>query len=255
MRFSRSTNCLKSRNKPCLTVFPCFPMRRGRFQGAVLSGVWRSIISRASEHPGIMRKKASILQFRQENRQPENELEDLLKKMDSPENAAPEFLFTTPDRPGPEFFQDGEDEYLIFLEDDYVLIDGGDGVIDFIVANEKTSLAALLANGDAANPATYAKDDSLPLVRDVEVLLSGDIGISRRCELPRLGILARAGSLQLDARWELLSPKSGTGPYSTEIWIWRQKELRLETTLPVRRMPERRETWLVIPCDPDGSNQ
>lgn len=201
-----------------------------------------------------MNTKANIFQFRQESGQPENELEDLLKKMDDPENAAPELLFKNLDR-HPEFFQDEEDEYLIFLEDDYMLIDGGDGVIDFIVADKATSLAALLANGDAANPATYAKDERLPLVRDVEVLLSGDIGISRRGDLPRLGIQARAGSLQLDARWELLAPKAGKGRYSTETWIWRPKGIRLETTLPVRRLPERKESCLFTPCNPDGSRQ
>lgn len=201
-----------------------------------------------------MSKKANILHFRQENGRPENELEDLLKKMDDPENAASELLFKNLDR-HPEFFQDEEDEYLIFLEDDYMLIDGGDGVIDFIVADKATSLAALLANGDAANPATYAKDERLPLVRDVEVLLSGDIGISRRCDLPRLGIQAHAGSLQLDARWELLAPKAGKGPYSTETWMWRQRDIRLETTLPIKRMPQWGETCLVTPFNPDGSDQ
>lgn len=202
-----------------------------------------------------MNTKANILQFRHDNGEPESELEDLLKKMDDPENAAPELLFKNLDHLDPNFFQDDEDEYLIFLGDDYVLIDGGDGVIDFIVADKTTSLAALLANGDAANPATYAKDDSIPLVRDVEVLLSGDIGISRRCDLPRLGIQARAGSLQLDARWELLAPKAGKRPYSTETWIWRQKDIRLETTLPVRRLPERKEPCLFTSCNPDGSKQ
>lgn len=202
-----------------------------------------------------MSKKANILHFRQENGRPENELEDLLKKMDDPETAPPALLFNTLDRLEPDIFQDDEDEYLIFLEDDYWLIDGGDGVIDFMVANGTTSLAALLANGDPANPATYAKDGRIPLVRDVEVLLSGDIGISRRCDLPGLGIQARAGSLQLDARWELISPKPGTGPYSTETWMWRQRDIRLETTLPVKRMPQWKETCLVTPFNPDGSDQ
>lgn len=225
------------------------------FSGRRFPGARRSTLFRAPEHPGIMSKKANILHFRQENGQPENELEDLLKKMDDPENMAPELLFTVPDRLNPEFFQEDEDEYLIFLEDDYWLIDGGDGVVDFMVADGTTSLAALLANGDTANPATYAKDKRLPLVRDVEVLLSGDIGISRRCDLPTLGIQTRAGHLRLDARWELLSPRSGSGPYSTETWIWRHRDIRLETTLPVRRTPAGKKKCLFIPCQPDGSNQ
>lgn len=200
-----------------------------------------------------MSKKANILQFRPQNGHPENELEDLLRKIDDPESETPVLLFGNLDCPDSDFFQNDEDEYLIFLENDYLLIDGSDGVIDFIVAREKTSLAALLANGDGTNPETYAKDGSIPLVRDVEVLLSGDIGISRRSELPKLGIQAHVGSLYLDARWEIMSPKPGKGPYSTETWIWRKKDIRLETTLPVRR--KGKEKCLFTSFKPDGSEK
>lgn len=203
-----------------------------------------------------MNRKANILQFRQESGLPENELEDLLSRIDDPENEAPGFLFKNLDGLDPDFFQDDEGERLIFLEDSYALIDGGDdGVIAFVVARATASLSALLANGDGANPATCAKDGNMPRVRGVEVLLSGDIGISRRSDLPKLGIQTRAGSLQLDARWELMTPKPGKGPYATEIWIWRQGGIRLETTLPVRRTPKGKAKCLFTPFKPDGSEK
>lgn len=210
------------------------------------------------EPSGGMNRKAHILQFPRENTQPDNELEDLLNSMDDPRAAAPEFLFTTPDRTPdreePEFFQEDDEEQLIFLDDDYLLIDGGDGLIDVMVGDGETGLAALLANGAAGNAATFAKNPRIPLVRDVEVLLSGDIGITRRCDLPRLGIQARDGVLWLDGRWALLAPKSGTGPYSTEIWVWRQRGVRLETTLPVRHLSEGEKGHPVTPFNPDGAS-
>lgn len=47
----------------------------------------------APERSGSMNTKANILQFRQENGQPANELEDLLETMDDPGNPTPELLF------------------------------------------------------------------------------------------------------------------------------------------------------------------
>lgn len=182
-----------------------------------------------------MEKKAHIIQFRQKYEYPENELEKLLKEIDDPEHEVTDLLFENLDYLDSSFFIGDNDDYLIFFEDNYFLIDGSEDSIDFIVARETTSLAALLANGDGENHETFAKDRKLPLVRDVEVLLSGNINIYRKSELPRLGIWAGANSLWLDARWEMINPKPNTGSYSTETWMWRQRCIRLETTLTVNR--------------------
>lgn len=159
-----------------------------------------------------------------------------MKEIDDPEQDAPELLFKNLDCLDSSFYIDeDEDDYLIFLEDNYFLIDGSEDSIDFIVSRETTSLEYLLANGDDANPETFAKDRTIPLVRDVEVLLSGNINISRKSDLSKLGILAGVNSLSLDARWEIINQKLNKGPYSTETWLWRQRGIKLETTLTVKR--------------------
>lgn len=181
-----------------------------------------------------MRKRANILQFSQEKEHPENELEDLLRKNDDPENEFSELLFKNLDCLDSVCFQDDEDDYIIFLEKNDLLVDGDDGAIDFIASREKTELSTLLANGDATNPHTFAKNRNIPLVRNVEVLLAGSIGISRKSDLPRLGIRIAESTLILDSRWEMIVAKPMGKPYATETWLWRKKDIRLETTLSVR---------------------
>lgn len=182
-----------------------------------------------------MGKKAHIIQFRQKHEYPENELEKLLKDIDDPEHDAPYLLFENLDDLNSCFSID-EDDYLIFLEDNDFLIDGSEASIDFIVTKETTSLVDLLANGDDKNPETFAKNRNIPIVRDIEVLLSGEVNIYRKRDLPKLGIFIEDNNLYLDSRWEMINPKLNPGLYSTEIWMWPQRYIRLETTLKVKRI-------------------
>lgn len=189
-----------------------------------------------------MNRKTRIPTFRKAEKTPRSPLDDFLDSIDDPREENAVFLFANPDAPEQVPFQEEEDEYLLFLERDSLFIEGVTGVTDVLVAEETAGLATLLANGDQPQPECCASGASITRVRNVEVLLTGNTGISRKSELPALGIRAHSSALCLDARWKLLAPKPETGAHPTEIWIWPQQGLRLETTLPVRRMPAEMES-------------
>lgn len=193
-------------------------------------------------HSALMNRKMRLLTFRTAEKTPRSPLDDLLDSIDDPLGENASFLFENSGAPEPSRFQEENDEYLLVLERGSLFIDGLAGVTDVLVAEETAGLATLLANGDQAQPESCASGASIPRVRNVEVLLTGNTGISRKSELPALGIRADSRALCLDARWKFLAPKPETGAHPTEIWIWPHRRLRLETTLPVRRMQAEMES-------------
>lgn len=200
-----------------------------------------------------MTRKATISQFRPENGHQTNALEEILNEIDDLENPDPPLLFKNLACLESNFLHD--DECFISSEQNYSLVEDGKSGINFIITNGLASLAALLANGDDTNPETYAKYGNLPLIKNVDALLSGDIRISKINDLPGLGIQIYPPCIRLDSRWEMVSPKKGIPSYDTEIWIWRQNDIRLETVLSVTHGAEREDKCRLTQFKSDGSNE
>lgn len=57
-----------------------------------------------------MNKRAAIIQFRQETASQENELEDILRKIDDPEEDFPELLFANLDSMDSVHFSDNDED-------------------------------------------------------------------------------------------------------------------------------------------------
>lgn len=141
------------------------------------------------------------------------------------------------------------DEEMIFVDKDCYLVDGSDGVIDFMVADSSVSasLAAMLANGDMGNPETFSQARDIPMVRDVEVLIRGDVEDIRNLDdLSAFNIaFDRAGedkTLKLGKGWEKTVSPAENSAFPTEIWSYAsedgEKAITLETTLEVCLEPD-----------------
>lgn len=136
------------------------------------------------------------------------------------------------------------DEEMIFVDKNCYLVDGSDGVIDFMVADStiSASLSAMLANGDMGNPETFCKDHEIPMVRDVEVLLRGDVEDIRNLDdLSALHIAFDRGgedkTLKLGKGWEKAAIVPENSGFATQTWTYASEDgataIILETTLEV----------------------
>lgn len=119
------------------------------------------------------------------------------------------------------------DDFLIFLDDGYYLVDGSETENDFIVSNGKTGLSEFLANGASEN---RIKD--MPIIRNVKAMLSGPVEMKKKHELFKIGVWLFENSIILDRRWKIEKEKSGA-PFPTEIWFYPEKNIRLETVLEI----------------------